>query len=681
MPNDAQRIQQLRDELRRHNRLYYVDAQHEISDEAFDQLLKELESLEAANPQLITPDSPTQRVGGEPISGFETVDHTLPMLSIDNTYAFEGDGSLQKWCERTMAALSVDELDLCFEPKIDGVAISLRYEAGRLVRAVTRGDGSRGDDVTHNVRTIQAVPLLLDDSKRKPPDVLEVRGEIFMPDEAFVAANKAREAAGVDLHANPRNSTAGSLKQRDPAKVPAGLRFFAHGRGVIEYPAGGDTFDRHLLFLEALRQFGLPTNPHIAAGRGYEEARAWIEAFEERRHTLGYATDGAVVKVNRLDQQEELGIRSKSPRWCVAYKYAAEQAETTLTHVEWQVGKVGKITPRATMDPVFLAGTTVQHATLHNFGEIQRKDIRIGDTVVVEKAGEIIPQVIRVNLERRPKDATPIEPPAACPICKTPASIDADDEGKETARFCPNPECPAQLREKLIWFVGRDQMDIDGLGEKAILQLCDADLIKSFGDIFSLKDHRDALLELERMGDRKIDHMLQGIENAKGRGLSRVLAGIGIRHIGAGGSKALATHFGSIDAIVNATAETMAEVEDIGPITAASVFDFCQSDAGRHVIAELRDAGVDLTETQAPPPPADSPFTGKKVVITGTFENFDRKALTEKLQSLGAKVSGSVSKKTDLVIAGENAGSKLDKAREHGVEVWDEATLASSIDP
>ncbi len=673
MANDTQRIEQLRADINRHNRLYYVDASPQISDKAFDELLKELEALEAKHPELITPDSPTQRVGGEPIAGFNTVAHARPMLSIDNTYDRD---DLNAWHQRVLKGLDIEASDVNYlaEPKIDGVAVNLRYENGQLTLATSRGDGQRGDDITQNVRTINAIPLKLHSEKDDIPAIVEVRGEIVIPDDEFVRINEQRAEAGEERYANPRNLTAGTLKQLD-SKLVAQRRmlFFAHGIGEIE----PDTFTLYSDFLQAIRQWGLPTNPLTQVCATIDDVWQTIEAFDAQRRKLQYGVDGVVVKVNDRQQQETLGVRSKSPRWCIAYKYAAEQATTKLLRVDWQVGKTGRLTPRATMEPVFLAGTTVQHATLHNYDEIERKDIHIGDTVVIEKAGEIIPQVISVNAEARDKSAKRIEPPTRCPSCDT--EVLKIDE--EVDYRCQNPECPAQLRERLIWFAGRDQMDIDGLGEKAIHQLADAGLINSFGDIFTLKDQREKLLELERMGERKVDNLLAGIETAKGRGLRRVLAGLGIRHIGSGGSLRLAQAFGDIDALLGADEDAIAEVEDIGPITAQSVHEFLHSDAGAHVIDELKAVGVDLTEPKLakPEPSDDSPFAGKTVVITGTLEKFGRKELSTQLESLGAKVSGSVSKKTDLLIAGEKAGSKLDKAQSLGVEIWDEAKLIETL--
>lgn len=732
-----QQAEQLRAEIRRHNRLYYVDASPVIGDREYDELLKALEAIETEHPELITPDSPTQRVGGEAIDGFETIAHELPMLSIDNTYnreelaewlygvwtkvdpgylalqakhqelsggaayepqwkhVLEPEGALDDSkaeqdvleLKKRMLQAAVDAYAKGFpvpggyiaEPKVDGVAISLRYEAGQLTQALTRGDGSKGDDITNNVRTIEAVPLSLHaDASATLPGVLETRGEIYMPDAVFARVNQEREKQELELFANPRNSTAGALKQKDPRKVIKGLRVFAHGRGVLE----GAAYEYHSEYLAALRAFGLPTNPEAKTVSGLDEAWAFIEAFDTKRQTLGYATDGVVIKLNDYALQDELGNATKYPRWCIAYKFAAEQVETKLIGVDHQVGKTGKITPRAVMEPVFVAGTTVSHASMHNYGEVVRKDIHIGDTVVIEKAGEIIPQVVRVVEGKRPKGAKPIQAPEVCPVCSVGVQVEKDGEdmfAKETGRFCINPECPAQLQEKLIHFVGRNQMDIEGLGEKAIVQLLEVGLIQNFGDIFKLKDQRDKLLELERMGEKSADNMLAGIEDAKQRGLARVLGSLTIRHIGGSTAKLLAQQFPSLDALQQAEIESIQAIDGIGPIAAESLHGFVHSEAGAHMLDELNTAGVKLTEDVAAPVATDSPFTGKKVVITGTFESFDRNKLKKQVEALGAKVSGSVSKNTDILLAGAKAGSKLAKAESLGVEVWDEERVVGIL--
>jgi DNA ligase (NAD+) len=719
----AQQIAELRDTLNEADRLYRLGQETGLSDIQWDQALKDLEQLEAEYPDLVTPDSPTQRVGGEPIEGFETKPHSSPMLSIDNTYNRE---EFEVWYTRTCKLADAEPVDLVMEPKVDGVALALRYEQGQLVQALTRGDGTQGDDITHNIKTVRHIPLNLTPQEADPersegpdhvPEILEIRGEIYLPQAVFDKVNEEKVERGETPFMNPRNTTAGTLKQKDPSKVIRGLQFVAYGRGEVSDDV---SYATHADFTAHIKSLGVPVHETETVVQTADDAWKWIENFDNQRHELPFATDGVVIKVNDYKLQDQLGANSKAPRWCIAYKFAAEQARTKLLQVDWQVGKTGKLTPRATMHPTLLAGTTVSHATLHNFGEILRKDIRLGDTVVIEKAGEIIPQVVKPVTDLRDGSEKEIAAPKHCPECDTPVEIEYDakrinelasyerkvekekEKAKkeerepetidkpaelgptdETARFCPNPECPAQFRERMIHFVGRSQMDIDALGEKTIHQLCDAGLLKNLGDIYRLKDKRDALLELERMGEKKVDNLIEGVEQSKQRGLTRVLAGLTIRHVGTGGAKRLAQHFGDIDKLIAASEEDIAAIEDVGPITAASVRQFLDNPAGQRVIQELKDAGVDLTEEKKTPAASaeasDSPFAGKKIVITGTLEHYERKALSEILENLGAKVTSSVSKNTDLVIAGEKAGSKLDKATQLGAEVWDEKKLLEAL--
>jgi DNA ligase (NAD+) len=676
------RIMELRTLLERANQAYFAEAQPIMSDSEFDRLLRELSDLEAAHPELTDPNSPTQRVGGAPVRGFRSIRHAVPMQSIDNTYSIE---DLRLWHERVVrgladAAIDVDRIDYVGDPKIDGVAVSLRYVRGELQHAVTRGDGETGDDVTAQVRAIRAIPLRLTPARGHPmPGVLEIRGEIFMPNVEFERINREREKEGEPLFANARNSTAGTLKNLDP-KVAASRRlsFVAHGRGQVSDDLRG--VDSYWQFLQLIRRFGIPVNALAERCRGIDDVIRVIERFRHTRTDLPYGVDGMVVRIDRFDLQEVLGATTKAPRWCIAFKYPAEQGATVLEHVEWQVGKGGTLTPRATMKPVFLAGTTVTHATLHNIEEIRRKDIRVGDTVIVEKAGEIIPQVVSVVEAKRPRGAKPIQPPGKCPKC----GGTVEQDGPRV--FCVNPECPAQFREKVKWFVGRGQMDIDGMGEKLVDQLVDAGMVRHFADIFALR--RTQLLELERMGEKSADNLLKAIEEAKGRGLARVLAGLGIRHIGASAARTLARHFTDADALLGASVEEIMELPDFGEVTAPALHAYLQSKQGRDMFHRLKAAGVDLssaTGSAAAVPAAgrvagrDSAFAGKTIVLTGTLQSFRRDELTELLESRGARVSGSVSKKTDLVIAGEEAGSKLDKARELGVEVWDEQRLITAL--
>lgn len=736
-------MQELRSLLTLANRAYYVDASPIMSDAEYDRLLGELAALEAAHPGLQDPNSPTSRVGGEPIDGFRQIRHEVPMLSIDNAY---DEASVRDWYARVIGGAarspregaslfgeqrsdgSDGELAIVCDPKIDGVAMSLRYEDGRLVHAATRGDGTTGDDVTHAVRTIRSIPLLLEarsDDAPPLPRVLEVRGEVFMPTAAFERLNREREQAGEELLMNPRNATAGTLKNLDP-KVAAsrGLRFSAHGRGQVIVRKEGDAESfaaSHSEFLAAIRALGVPhpTREHTHLCTGIEDVLRVIRAFEQSRHGLDFATDGMVIRVDSYARQRQLGLTSKSPRWAIAFKFPAERKSTVLLDVVHQVGKTGKVTPRAVMRPVLIAGTIVKHATLHNYGRIRdaetdvpgtRTDIRIGDTVLVEKAGEIIPQVVGVVLSARPSDARAITPPQTCPQCAGVVEVEpaeaADNPALETVRRCVNPECAAQIEEKLIWFAGRKQMDIDGLGEKTVrtIRAGGSVPLNSFADVYRLKNHRARLLEIDGLGEKKLDALLAGIEESKGRGLARLLSSMGIRHIGDTTGRQLARVFVDLDALLAASPDhlmpkalpRLRAVElgydpdpaarpetGLGKDTAVAVHAYLHSSQARRTFDELRSLGLDLRSKEYRAPTAaatHSAFAGKSIVLTGTLSNFDRAALTERLEALGAQVSGSVSKKTDLVIAGESAGSKLAKARELGVSVWDEAMLLKALE-
>ncbi len=728
------RIEQLRELLERANRAYYSDTSPIMSDREFDERLQELQDLEKAHPELDDPNSPTRRVGGEPIEGFETVAHSVPMLSIDNTY---NEDDLAEWHARMIRLLTKeeggslftgdhDEVRFCVDPKVDGVAISLRYERGKLARAVTRGDGRKGDDVTHAIRTIRSVPLTLDTDD--PPKVLEVRGEAFIPNDEFIRINEQRDADGLELFMNPRNACAGTLKSLDP-KVAASrnLGFVAHGRGEI-----ADGFVKsHSEFIERVRKLGLPAGEHVKTLAELAEIINAIRAFDTERHALPFATDGMVVRVDSYEAQKRLGATSKSPRWAIAYKFPAEQKPTVLVDVEHQVGKTGKITPRAMMEPVLLSGTMVRHATLHNYGQVAKKDIRLGDTIEVTKAGEIIPYVLGVVRSKRPKKTKRIEPPEKCPVCSGPVEIDppeaSDDPEQETARLCVNPECPAQVREKLVWFAGRGQMDIEGLGERTIDQIRATSLdpddprreelgvpaevpeipLGHFADIFRLAKRQGDLLKLDRMGEKKVENLLTGIEIAKSRGLARVLAGMGIRHVGSATARQLARLFPDIDALLDAPlwrlmptavnqmskdkrrelTDSAEKIDDppetgLGATTAPIVHAYLHSEPARDTFDRLEKAGVSLSSVDFAEPGArdqDLPLSGKTFVITGTLERFTRDELKETLQARGAQVSGSVSGKTDVLIVGEKAGSKLAKAESLGIETWTEAKTVQKL--
>ena len=662
------RIEALRKRLDEANRAYYVDADPLMSDRDYDRELAELAALEAEHPEHASEDSPTRRVGGEPVDAFSSVEHALPMQSIDNSY---DPDDISAWCTRVRRGLDLADGEpgpvLCCDPKIDGVAISLRYESGRLVQAVTRGDGRRGDDVTVQVRAIRAIPLRL--HCVEPPAVLEVRGEIYMTNEVFERINRDRAARNEPLFANARNVTAGTLKSLDPSVVAErSLCFCAHGRGVVE----GLEVPTYSRFVDTIRSMGIPVSPHLQVVEGLPDLLARVEAFQSQRTELGFGVDGMVVRVDAFPLQDRLGSTSKAPRWCVAFKYPADQGETVLESVAWQVGKGGTLTPRATMQPVELAGTTVRHATLHNIEEIRRKDIRVGDRIVVEKAGEIIPQVVMVRLADRPSDAVPIEPPSDCPAC-------GGDVGQEGPKiFCLNPECPAQLRERIAWFAGRNQMGIDGLGEKIVDQLVDRGLVHHLADLYSLTI--DQLSELEGLGAKSATSLVEAIEASRDRGLGRVLASIGIRQIGQSAAGTLARAFPDMDALLDAGRDALEQLPDFGEITATILHETLHSPRGEELVQRLRAAGVRMTsDTYGDSGVAEGRFAGMTMVLTGTLTHGTRTELGRRLESMGATVASSVSRRTSVLIAGEKAGSKLAKAQDLGVEVWDEQRLLREL--
>ncbi|HZZ44135.1 MAG TPA: NAD-dependent DNA ligase LigA [Tepidisphaeraceae bacterium] len=767
-------IRGLREELNRHNHLYYQQARPEISDQEYDALMRELIALEQAHPELLTGDSPSQRVGGEPIEGFATVEHAVRMYSIDNTYDEE---ELRKFDERVRKVLGGEEVEYVCEPKVDGVACSLRYEDGLLVLAATRGDGRRGDDVTHNVRTIRAVPLRFNAGKGNVPEVVEVRGEIYMPTEEFQRINKRLVEQGDEPLKNPRNATAGTLKQLDP-KVTASrkLKFIAHGAGEVRPMPVQQYWD----WVKLIEQWGLPVGEDVQLCKGIDAVVKHVEKFATVRGKLAYQTDGMVIKVNSLEQRERLGFTAKSPRWVIAFKYPAEQVQTILHGVRWQVGKGGTLTPVADLEPVFVGGSTVSRATLHNIEQIDRLDIHLGDTVVVEKAGEVIPYVSAAVTEKRSRGAKKVHAPTHCPSCGTKVE---KEEGTPILR-CPNPECPAQLRERLKWFVGRRQMDIEGLGEKILDQLMDKGTVKTFADLFRLtvpeiadltrEVKREDKTVLARIGEKNAEKIVASADEAKERGLARVLAGLGIPHVGATIAEEVAEAFGDLDVLTKASegeiraalaegenAETreeetaagaeklhellhaslmgkqlaeemiaLAEQEGgyakikemlakekvkigkpemvnllerytdadslwsasaaaladamIGRVVAHSLYEWLHSPEGKRITGDLCAAGVKFhtQHRHAAAIPAGAhaeAFAGKTFVITGGFENFSRDELRDKVKALGGKTSESVSKKTDVLLCGTDAGSKLDKAKSLGIAIWEEPELLTKL--
>ena len=652
----AAEIAYLREQIRYHDYKYYVLAAPEISDLDYDRLVQRLKDLEAKHPELITPDSPTQRVGEQPVSGLRPITHRVPMLSIENTYSIE---ELKAFGVRTAKLLPGEKIQWVVELKIDGVAVSLMYEQGGLVYGATRGNGTVGDDVTHNIRTIRDVPLRL--RGQTVPPVLEVRGEVYMTNSDLVALNEARRKQGEEPFANTRNVTAGTIKSLDPrVAAKRRLRFFCHSVGWAE----GLRAQTHMEFLEEMRGYGFPTTPHVTCWPDLESAAGFCESFIERLHELDFEIDGLVLKVNRFDQRERLGATSKAPRWVIAYKFEKYEATTRVQGIRVQVGKTGTITPVADLEPVEVAGTTVSRASLHNADEIRRKDVRVGDVVVVEKAGKIIPHVVRVEKHLRQAPLVPFRFPKKCPECRTDL---VRDEGGVYIR-CPNPECPAQIKERIRFFASRNAMDIEGLGEKLVDQVVDRGLVRNYGDLYRLT--AEQLVHLERMGKKSTENLLRNIAESKKRGLARLLTALAIRHVGARVATVLAEHFGSMDRLCKASVEELSRVPEIGPIIAQSVYDYLHSDYGRRTIEDLRALSIRM-ESEAPPTVSKA-LEGKTVVVTGTLKNYSRAEIEALIARHGGRATSSVSKKTDFVLAGADPGSKLDKAKALGVRVLSE---------
>jgi DNA ligase (NAD+) len=676
--------EKLRAEIERHNRFYYVDAAPEISDRDYDALLHRLEALEKQFPELATPDSPTRRVGGEPLKEFQNVRHTVPMISLANTYNKE---ELVEFDGRVRKLLGGTPYSYVLEPKIDGVAISLRYEKGVLVRAVTRGDGTTGDDVTANIRTIRSIPLRLTGTRREDlvpqpfppynetkcpvvglersetfqplPDVLEVRGEVYMTRKGFSALNEERQEAGLEPFANPRNACAGSLKQLDPKIVvsrPLDALFYGLGECSAE-------FLTHQEMLQALTQYGLRITPQFWVCDEIAEVLEKLDVLAGMKRSFPFEMDGGVIKVNQRDLYEQLGSTAKSPRWAVAYKYEPEQAETLLKEITIQIGRTGVLTPVAELEPVQLAGTVVKRATLHNEDEIKRKDIRVGDRVIVEKAGEIIPAVVRVVTEKRTGKEKPFDMQAACNVLGiTPVK----NEG-EVAWRIDDLHHPAMLKRWLTYFASRSGMDIDGLGESIVEQIVDAGLVKSPADLYDLK--KSQLLGLEGFKEKKAQNLIDGIEASKSRPFDRIIFALGIRHVGSGSARVLAQSFSDIGKLMAADVETLEQIRDIGPVVGKSICDFFQTPANRNLVERLQTAGVNFAQTAKS---ASDEFAGLTFVLTGTMESLSRDEAGEQIRARGGSVSSSVSKNTSYVVAGDKAGSKLAKAEELGVKVLDE---------
>lgn len=659
-----QRIDELRKILHQYGYEYYVLDKPSVPDSEYDMKLQELQNLEAEFPEFITEDSPTQRVGGEPLEGFQKVEHRVPMLSLSNAF---NEQDIRDFARRASQGVEGDITFVC-ELKIDGLAVSLTYENGKFVRGATRGDGSVGEDITNNLKTIRSIPLTLNEA-----ETLEVRGEAFMPHQSFVKLNEERSKNEEEAFANPRNAAAGSLRQLDP-KIAASrnLDIFLYAVGEWE----NNEIETHSGRLEKLKQLGLKTNPEWRKCSTIEEIMEFIDYWTRERPNLPYEIDGIVIKVDRLDQQEELGYTAKGPRWAVAYKFPAEEVMTKLVDIELSIGRTGVVTPTAILEPVRIAGSTVGRATLHNEDLIREQDLRIGDTVVLKKAGDIIPKVVRVVEEKRTGEEKEFSMPEDCPACGNEL---VRLEG-EVALRCMNPNCPAQLVEGIIHFVSRNAMNIDGLGEKVVAQLFQEKFIHTIADLYRLE--REKLLTLERMGEKSVQNLLEAIEASKENSLERLLFGLGIRFIGAKAAKTLAMEFESMDRLENASYDDLVSIDEIGEKMADSIVQYFQEEKVKVLLDELRELGLNM-EYKGPKKQEvtneDSLFAGKTVVLTGKMEIYTRNEAKELIEALGATVTGSVSKKTDLVIAGEAAGSKYDKAVKLGITIWNEEQLKEAL--
>jgi DNA ligase (NAD+) len=655
----AGRVAELRSLIEYHNRRYFELDEPEISDAEYDELVRELRALEEAHPDLLTPDSPTQRPGGAPTSLFAPVRHAVPMMSLDNAFSFE---ELQAWGKRMERYISGD-VDYVCELTIDGIAMSLRYEHGRYVQAATRGDGTTGEDVTENVRTIGAIPEQLHDGDVGVPGELEVRGEVYMPIASFTALNDAQGASGGRLFANPRNSAAGSLRQKDPSiTAKRDLSFWAYQLGAVE---GGPKFTRHSEMLDWLGALGFPVNPNIETLDTLDDVFAYCQRWMANRHDLPYEIDGVVVKVDDLAQRGELGSTSKAPRWAIAFKFPPEERNTLLKDILVSIGRTGKATPFAQLEPVFVGGSTVGVATLHNEDQVRAKDVRPGDTVVVRKAGDVIPEVVGPVLSKRPKGLKEWRFPTTCPSCGGPLQR---LEG-ESDTFCTNLDCPAQVAARIEHWGSRGAMDIEGLGEKTVYALTGHGLVRTVSDVYALT--LEQLMQLEGFAEISARKLLDSIEASKSRPLDRMLTGLNIRHLGTEGAKRVARAFGHLDRILDASEEELAAAEGVGQVIAASVREFFDNPANRVEVERLREIGVNVEGPAAPTEP--QVLAGKSIVVTGTLPGFSREAAEEAIKARGGKSPGSVSKKTDYVVVGEAPGAaKLSKAEELGIPILDE---------
>jgi DNA ligase (NAD+) len=665
------KLESLREEIRYHNYRYHTLDDIEIPDAEYDRLMRELQALEEKYPELVTPDSPTQRVGAEPSDALETVRHRVPMLSLENAFAEE---ELREFHKRVAEKLEFEDgapnLLYSAEPKLDGAAVSLLYEDGVLVRAATRGDGNTGEDITHNVRTIASVPLRLLDAGF--PTTLEVRGEVFMPRAGFEAYNEKARAAGEKTFVNPRNAAAGSLRQLDPkltAQRP--LDMYVYSVGLIE---GGELPGRHSEIISRLREWGLKTCPESRVVKGVEGCLSYYEDIGKKRDTLSYDIDGVVYKVDSIEMQKELGFVARAPRWAIAHKFPAQEELTTVEDVEFQVGRTGALTPVARLAPVFVGGVTVSNATLHNIDELHRKDVRIGDTVIVRRAGDVIPEVVSVVKNRRPNNTKRVHLPKLCPVC---ASHVYREQGEAVARCTGGLYCKAQRAEALKHFVARRALDIEGLGAKLIEQLVNEDRVSDPSDLFQLR--KEELSSRERMGDKSAENLVRAIDESKSTTLARFLYALGIREVGEATAASLASYFGSLPAVREASVDDLTKVPDVGPVVAKRVHSFFDEQHNLDVIERLQSLGVHWTDSEPMKIAEDGPLSGKTFVITGTLSTMTRDEAKSLIQKEGGKVTGSVSSKTDFLVAGEKAGSKLVKAQKLEVSVLDEDGLRKLI--
>ncbi|MFC1624591.1 NAD-dependent DNA ligase LigA [Candidatus Omnitrophota bacterium] len=667
MNKDIQKkIRSLRESINRHDRKYYIENKPEISDQEYDRLMKGLKDLEERHPEFITQDSPTQRVAGGAIEGFKTVEHRVPMLSMDNTYSPD---EVREFDKRVRKNLGASILDYVVESKIDGVSISLLYENGRFIQGATRGDGFRGDDITVNLKTIKSLPLNINSRKGiKIPDLFEVRGEVYMPRKAFSKINKGREEKGEEVFANPRNAASGSLKLLDPSIVRRrGLDAWIYGVGYIS----GGSFNTQFEALHFLKDAGFRTNPHIKKCHSIEEVIKYCKEWEHKKDSLEYDADGMVIKVDLFRYQKRLGETSKSPRWMIAYKFPAEKKETFLEDIIVQVGRTGTLTPVAILKPVELSGSVVSRATLHNQDEIMRKDVRKGDRVLIEKAGEIIPQVVEVVKSKRTGREKRFSMPSRCPACN---SLVKGIEG-EVALRCENLSCPAQLKERITHFSSRQAMDIEGCGEAIVAQLVDKKIVEDYGDIYYLR--QEEMAGLERMADKSASNLIIAIENSKSNDLNRLVYGLGIRHVGVRSAWILSSRFKSIDRIASLGIEELENINEIGPIVARSIYNFFRRKENEKVIEKLKRAGVKVEEKTSLT--KGKSLEGKSFVITGTLDNFAREAIEELIRKYGGNASSSVSKSTDYLILGKEPGSKFEKAKKLGVKIIDEGEFKKMI--